>query len=102
MEIADDLMSSLRGQIGTDRGSALPGGIDWHGLHSRLAAAHAARSALAQGGSSVPTVSGGFAVLTETGHPSRHVNPTDLADGKAPAGNDWAIAGQAMTGGRGQ
>lgn len=101
MEIATDLLTSLRDRIEFGRDSALIGGFDWSGLHARLAAAHAANAELRFGESSPTGARGAFSALRKPDRTSRAVNPTDLADGKPPAGINCAIAGQAVTGDRG-
>jgi len=104
MEIAFDLMTSLRAKVATAVGEAENGAVDWSGLHARLAAAHAARRAL-QGESRAPTATGGFALWTASnaasGHASRFVNRTGLVDGKVAAGIEDGVAGQCSAGGRG-
>ncbi|HMT47112.1 MAG TPA: hypothetical protein PLL44_04180 [Novosphingobium sp.] len=102
MVIATELFSRMSGPADSPPQDAEPRRFDWHGLHARLAAAHAARGALRGADSGPAAASGGFAALRVGERASRGVNPTDLADRKAAAANDWVIAGQAMTGGRGQ
>ncbi|MBK6802833.1 hypothetical protein [Novosphingobium sp.] len=102
MVIATELFSRMSGLPDPAPEGAHSGGFDWHGLHARLAAAHAARGALHSSDSRTAAISGGFSALRAGNHPSRDVNPTGLADGKAPAANDCAIAGQTLAGGRGQ
>ena len=86
MEIGRDIIGSLRERLGSGGTPASEPLLDWHGLHARLAAAHAARRVFA-----VPGVTGGSFLLdaAETldhvPNPSRAVNPNVSADGKAPA-----------------
>ncbi|WP_374530544.1 hypothetical protein [Novosphingobium sp.] len=108
MEIAIDLMSGLRARTAPNLRDARSGAessvLDWHGLHGRLAAAHAARRILQADDSRFPVLAGGFAnweVLRSSHYASRAVNPIDLADGKIPAGIDGATAGELSACGRG-
>jgi hypothetical protein len=106
MEFAKDLLSSLRGRVSAPS-QGVPGGrIDWSELHARLGAAHAAARELVLGSGHGPAVAGGFAEWSSDfsagSNPSRAVNRTDLADGKAAEGKENAIAGKTMTGGQEQ
>ena len=104
MEIATDLMASLRERLGTGVSNADYTALDWQGLHARLTAAHAARCAMAL--ASDPLVFGGFSNwqvdrgLSE-GNSSRAVNPTDSTKRKTPAGMKGAVATEPFACGRG-
>jgi hypothetical protein len=79
---------------------------DWHGLHARLVAAHAARRALlAEFGTHAP-VCGSFDPLAAQALGALEeelmtVNLTALADGKAEAGKELDVAAAQVPGGRG-
>lgn len=105
MEIAIDLMASLRDRVESASGNAVDGAIDWSALHDRLVAGHALRRELARTDSRAPIQTGGFALWAASAHApsnaSRVVNRTDLADGKEPAGIEVGIAELFNDGGRG-
>jgi len=105
MEFANDLLASLRGRVLAPPGGGATPGFDWFGLHSRLSAAHAARREIGRGESLRPAVAGGFAQwrgpVPTTGNSLPVVNPTDSADGKAPAGMENVVTGEPGAGGRG-
>lgn len=79
---------------------------DWHGLHSRLVAAHAARRALlAEFGAQVP-VNGSFdpaaaQALDALEEGLTTINLTALADRKAEAGKEMGVAAVQVPGQRG-
>lgn len=107
MEFGNDLMASLRGQIGTRPDASASAGFDWRGLHARLSAAHAARLALAEGIARPAVYSGGFEdwarVAASSGVNASHgVNPMSSTDGKLLAGIEGVSAGHTNAGGRGQ
>jgi hypothetical protein len=101
MEIAKDLMTSLRSRVTPPGPAGTAGAPAWSELHARFSAAHAAAGELARNLTGVPV--GGFG-LWQSGesNSSRPVNPTDLADGKSGQCIEGAIAGNSMIGGRGQ
>ena len=109
-----DMGFALHGQFAGHRSESVAdfatSGFDWHGLHSRLTAAHAARRSILAS-AEWPARQGSFdgeaaAVLAEheiqLSAPSSAVNPTDLADGKETAGIAEHIAGPTSSGGRGK
>lgn len=93
MEFAKDLIASLRDRALPGSEGATAGRCDWAAISARLQAAHAARVELIRAeiqdlrllGGSFGTQSG----LARVGgnHASHEINPSDLADGKALAGN---------------
>lgn len=101
MDLADDLMASLRDRISPARQRVPYGAPVWAELHARLTAAHAAAGQLLQQAALVPV--GGFDLWQSKGrpNPSSVVNRTDLADGKGATGNQDGTAGANKTGGRG-
>jgi hypothetical protein len=105
MEFAKDLLDSLRGRASAPVQAMPSGRIDWSELHARLGTAHAAARALAQDAAGNFGLPGGFTEWNTGGYAksqsSTPVNRTDLADGKAAEGNDAAIAGKTIAGGRG-
>lgn len=106
MEIGNDLLASLRGQLDPTRGLADAAALDWAALRARCVAGHATRLALQEVPASGAFPSGGFGDWTRVAsgfrnHASRVVNRTDLADGKFPARNGGAVASDAVVGGRG-
>lgn len=112
MEIGNDLLASLRGQLDAPGGTSAGLAFDWAGLRARCAAAHAARQAMqhgldsSQGQADGAFPSGGFGDWTRVAsvsrnHASRVVNRTDLTDGKVPARIDGPVASDAVVGGRG-
>ncbi|MBP6363445.1 MAG: hypothetical protein KA329_07980 [Novosphingobium sp.] len=105
MEFARDLLDSLRARASAPAQGMPSGRIDWSELHARLGAAHAAARELSLNTKGNCGLPGGFTEW-KTGRgaklqSSTPVNRTDLADGKAAEGNDVAIAGETITGGRG-
>lgn len=106
MDIAKDLLASLRNRVAIPRAETNSGGIAWTELHARFSAAHAAAAELAGDAGSDFVPAGGFANwkagFPAGGNASRLVNPTDLADGKPAAGIEGFTAGDAIAGGRGQ
>jgi hypothetical protein len=105
MEFAIDLLAGLRSRVHPVPGGGAMPGFDWHGLHSRLAAAHAARAEFARGESLPAASAGSFAAwrgsAVSSGKTLPGVNPTDSADGKAPGGIEGLVAGDSGAGGRG-
>jgi hypothetical protein len=100
MEIAKDLMASLRGRFGPQLTDPVEPGLAWPDLHARLTAAHAAAGELARG---EPVLAGSFEQWNSAGgKTSRSVNRTDLADGKCAQRIDATFAGTTTAGGRGQ
>ena len=83
--------------------SAASGG-DWHGLHARLVAAHAAHAGLTAETARAAAPIGAFVALA-TLQPIKDgeapVNPKASTDRKPLAIKDCAIAGATHTGGRG-
>ena len=107
MEIGNDLMASLRSQLGTRPDAPASTALDWAGLHARLSAAHAARLALGADESRRAIYSGAFTdwagVAVKCGeNASRGVNPMSSTDGKLLAGIEGVSAGQPDVGDRGQ
>jgi hypothetical protein len=106
MEFANDLLAALRDQVRPAQKAAQAPGIDWAGLHARLAAGHAARCELLRGDSLVAAPIGAFANWrTREEQPGKSlpsVNPTDSADIKNPQGNTGETAGEPLADGRGQ
>ena len=93
MEFGKDLIASLRERVQPGSTAALAGRCDWHALSARLQASHAARVELlkaeiadlrALGGSFGSSATGVSAAGVRASH---EINPSDLADGKAPEGN---------------
>ena len=106
MEIGSQLIASLRDRLGSGGSACVADQFDWAGLHARLAAAHAARRALRDGGTAGVLLSGSFAdwsrVAVQSGDYASHgINPMSSADGKIPAGIGCGSAGQPVAGGRG-
>ncbi|HQV02486.1 MULTISPECIES: hypothetical protein [unclassified Novosphingobium] len=100
MEIAKDLIASLRGRLGPQLPGSVETGLAWSDLHARLTAAHAAAGELGRNGS---VRAGSFEQWNSAGaNTSRSVNRTDLADGKRAQGMEAAFAGKTTAGGRGQ
>lgn len=100
MEIAKDLIASLRGRLGQPLSDPADAGLIWPDLHARFTAAHAAAGEMARA-EAFPA--GSFEQWNSAGgKASRSVNRTDLADGKSTQGIDAAIADQSNIGGRGQ
>ncbi|MFM5948419.1 MAG: hypothetical protein ACKOPM_04200 [Novosphingobium sp.] len=100
MEIAKDLMASLRDRFGTRLPVPVETGLAWPDLHARFAAAHAAAGQL---GRNEPALAGSFELWNLAGgNTSRSVNRTDLADGKCAQRIDATFAGAITAGGRGQ
>jgi hypothetical protein len=99
MTIEFDQQSRLAAIMQTHPG----GGSDWHGLRSRLAAAHAARAAFGLRKARAAAVAGGsfdsdsarvLAALTHSGACGLGaINPTALSSGKSDRGKDAAVAG---------
>lgn len=87
MELASDLLSGLRSQVQGGPGAGARPGLDWSGLHARLAAAHAVRTQLAALDPNRGHAVGGFEnwrnFAVAAGKSLPDVNPTDLADGKS-------------------
>ncbi|HOB13365.1 MAG TPA: hypothetical protein PK680_03840 [Novosphingobium sp.] len=106
MDIANDLMASLRDRVAPPSPLAEMPTVDWAELHARLSAAHAAAAEIVRSATGDFVAAGGFANwkagISAVGNASRAVNPTDLADGKCAAGIEDFTAGDAKTGGRGQ
>ena len=110
MELKTDLMSSLRARISADATAPSEDGgateFGWPALHARLAAAHAAAQALAQGRGGNQLRAGGFGNWVASGQaevkPSQAVNLADLGDGKSAHCIDGAFAGETLAGDRGQ
>lgn len=105
MEIGIDLSAAFQASLGTSRSGGESPKFDWQGLHSRCAAAHAARAVFAEVDTRFPVLAGGFAdwgMQRIPEYASRAINRTDSADGKIPAGMDSGIAGDPKPGGRGQ
>jgi hypothetical protein len=106
MEFKTDLMDSLRSRILAGPAAAPDDALAWPELHARLAAAHAAAQALAEGRTARTIRFGGFENWGPAVSAQRNillgVNPTDLADGKSARCNKSAIAGKTMAGDRGQ
>lgn len=107
MEIGNDLMASLRSQIGSGPDATASAAFDWAGLHARLTAAHAAHRALDADNRRPAVFSGSFMdwsrVATASGGNASHgVNPMSSTDGKLLAGIEGVSAGQPDAGGRGQ
>lgn len=105
MEIASDLMASLRNRLEPARNASVAAGIDWAGLHARLVAGHAARRELGADAGPV-LLSGSFMdwsrVAEQSGDDaSCGINLMSSADGKIPAGIAGVSAGQPVAGGRG-
>ena len=102
MEIAKDLMATLRNRVSPALSAGSASGIDWAALHARLAAAHAAHGELARG----LLRDGAFTDWALTGargsNPFRAVNPADSTDGKEPQGIRDAVAGHLQCSGREQ
>ncbi|MCZ8325604.1 MAG: hypothetical protein O9283_10120 [Sphingomonadaceae bacterium] len=107
MEFARNLFVGQNARLDPDLAPAGAPQCDWHSLSARLQAAHAARLALRQvevdslrrlGGS---FGSGAVTVVGVASYGSRPVNPTDLADGKAPEGKTDAAAAHFAHDGRG-
>lgn len=93
MEFGKDLIASLRVRVLPGSEGAAAGRCDWAAISARLQAAHAARVELIRSeiqhlrmlGGSFGSQSG---LAPATGNlASYDINPSDLADGKAPAGN---------------
>ena len=106
MEIGIDLLASLRSRLEPAGNASVAAGFDWDGLHARLVAGHAARRALAAGGTGPVVISGSFTDWSRVaeqsgGNASCGINPMSSADGKIPAGIDGDSAGQPDAGGRG-
>ncbi len=101
MDIANDLMASLRNRITSGTSHAANNAPDWAGLHARLTAAHAAAGELLRKAGAVPI--GSFVEWQSKGVSSSSygVNPNILADGKTDIGNQGAAAGVIKTGCRG-
>ncbi|GAA4764283.1 hypothetical protein [Novosphingobium ginsenosidimutans] len=93
MEFGKDLISSLRDRVLPGSEGASAGRCDWAAISARLQAAHAARVELIRAeiqnlrllGGSFGSQSG--LTLVGGNHASHEINPSDLADGKAPVGN---------------
>jgi hypothetical protein len=106
MEFAIDLLAGLRSRVQAAPADGAMPGFDWPGLHSRLAAAHAARAEIARGESPSAPSAGSFAAWREasvsSGKKLPGVNLTNLADRKAPAGIECLVAGDSGAGGRGK
>lgn len=107
MEFAKNLFVGHGTRLDPDFAPGLAPQCDWHALSARLQAAHAARLALQQVQvDSLRRLGGSFGSGTTTlvglvSHGSRPVNPTDLADGKAPSGKADAAAAHSAHDGRG-
>jgi hypothetical protein len=98
---------TLRG--GNRSSAASPAGqpLDWHGLHARLATAHAARRQLLAELAAEPVRGGSFdsdsaGAIFAFGQTLSAINLTALADGKVEAGNSWGVAAAQVPGGRGK
>lgn len=101
MDLANDLMASVRDRV-SPGGQRTPSGAPvWAELYARLSAAHAARGVLLQEAEAVPV--GGFSLWQSKGrtNPSGDVNRNDSADGKGAIANQDDTAGAIKTGGRG-
>lgn len=103
MEFGHDLINGLGQRFcGANQAPAAPG-LDWRGLHARLAAAHAARRELLRLGANRPSRIGGFnrwsAVTQDQCY--RSVNRIALADGKQTAGKQTSVTGSDRAGDRG-
>lgn len=107
MEFAKNLFAGQNARLDPDLAPVGAPQCDWHSLSARLQASHAARLALQQvevdslrrlGGS---FGSGTATLVGQVSHGSRPVNPTDLADGKAPNGKADAAAAHSAHDGRG-
>jgi hypothetical protein len=90
------------------RSAAAPGArpCDWHGLHTRLAAAHAARRALLAEPASHAPGSGSFdpaaaQALDALEEGLMTINLTALADGKAYTGKEMGVAAAQVPGRQG-
>lgn len=106
MEIGNDLIAGLRNQLGLCPEQRMDEQPDWQGLHSRLAAGHAAHEEMFRSGYGLAGPSGSFAALARAqgwsaAQCSRAINPNISVDGKCPAGNEAVDAGHGVTGGRG-
>jgi hypothetical protein len=93
MEFGKDLIACLRERVAPGSEAAVAGRCDWHALSARLQASHAARVELIRSEiAELRALGGSFgsrsALVSAGGNlASREINPSDLADGKAPAGN---------------
>jgi hypothetical protein len=107
MEFAKDLLASLHQRLGTGSNAVPAGACDWHALSAQLHTAHAARIALQRDQvNSLRRLGGSFGsgsafAVQSPGEGSPAVNPTDLADGKAPDGIAAPVAVHDAVGGRG-
>ncbi|MDE2436225.1 MAG: hypothetical protein KGM49_08200 [Sphingomonadales bacterium] len=108
--MAINLMTGLRKRVSMTGDEAMNEAVetralDWHGLHARCTAAHAARRMLASAERSTARRTGGFGEW-ETQTPFPHqatpdVNPIDLAVLKLTAGKSDGVAQIALLSGRG-
>jgi hypothetical protein len=93
MEFGKDLIASLRERVHPGSEAGVAGRCDWHALSARLQASHAARVELIRAEiAELRALGGSFgsrsALVSASGNrASYEINPSDLADGKAPAGN---------------
>ena len=93
MEFGKDLIASLRGRVLPGGEGVVAGRCDWSAISARLQAAHAARAELIRAEIQQLRLLGGSfgsrsSLVSGPGNlASREINPSDLADGKAPVGN---------------
>jgi len=93
MEFGKDLIASLRERVRPGSEAGIAGQCDWHALSARLQASHAARTELiAAEIADLRALGGSFGSRAGRQTPgsklaSHEINPSDLADGKAPASN---------------
>lgn len=101
MDIANDLMATLRSRVAPRREDVPTGAPAWAELHARLSAAHALAGELLRNSAAAPV--GGFVQWQSKGrtNPSCGVNPTSSADRKSAGGMGDRAAGATKTGGRG-
>lgn len=101
MDIANDLMATLRNRVTPRQEGGAHGAPAWSELHGRLSAAHALAGELLRNSATAPV--GGFVQWQRKGrtNPSCSVNPISSADGKAADGIVEHTSGATKTGGRG-
>lgn len=111
MEMHFDMESRLATLLAGTAGNHAPASLDWHGLHARMAAAYAARPAIALANPQESVIDGGSfdrgsaRVLADFGETAANglavVNPTVLATGNSECDKDAAVAGACSVGERG-
>lgn len=102
MEFGNDMIAGMRARIGGRIAGAATPAPDWHGLHARFAAAHAARRELLGANQLRATSFASFDPHAATVLGERHhVNHADLADGKDHCPTSVTRAGEGKTGDKG-